>query len=244
MGQLEADRWSRHRRRRPLRRCDRRGRQQPPRCRDGQARQELGGLHARQRGAGAQAGRLLRRRLRRWLTEARLTGLLTGGVHPAHSPPHRGRCAAGARLLVPVRPSCRGAPARGPRYAVGSHDRARAAVWRMVRAGGALHRAAQPDLRLRRQVPRPARLATGSRQRSAGELRPRPPRSGPLRGVNGEGGVVPGRLGIRCPAAARCALRGPCPLVRRTRRRRHRRADHPVARGGRPHPRSASHRWR
>ena len=97
---------------------------------------------------------------------------VTGGVHPAHSPPHRRRCAAGARLLVPVYPRCRGPPTRGPRDAVGSHDRARAAVWRVVRAGGALKRAAQPDLRLRRQVPRPARLATGSRQRPAGELSP------------------------------------------------------------------------
>ena len=59
--------------------------------------QELGGLHARQRGAGAQAGRLLRRRLRGWLPQAGLAGLLTGGVHPAHSPPHRRRCASGAR---------------------------------------------------------------------------------------------------------------------------------------------------
>lgn len=123
-------------------------------------------------GAGAQAGRLLRRRLRGWLPQAGLAGLLTGGVHPAHSPPHRGRYAAGARLLVPLRSSCRGAPARGPRDATGSPDRARAAVWRMVRASGALRRAAQPDLRLRRQVPRPARLAAGSRRRPAGELSP------------------------------------------------------------------------
>lgn len=51
-------------------------------------------------------------------------------------------------------------------------DRARAAVWRMVRASGTVQRAAQPDLRLRRQVPRPARLAAGSRRRPAGELSP------------------------------------------------------------------------
>ena len=95
---------------------------------------------------------------------------VTGGVHPAHSPPHRRRCATGVRPLVPVRSCCRGAPARGPRSAAGSPDRARAALRRVVRASVAFQRAAQPDLRLCRQVPRPARLAAGICRRYADEL--------------------------------------------------------------------------
>jgi hypothetical protein len=50
----------------------------------------------------------------------RIRRLIEDGAPPARGP------------LVPVHPSCRGAPARDLRGAVGSHDRARAAVWRMV----------------------------------------------------------------------------------------------------------------